>query len=222
MVRTIEGLRGRLVVSCQPVSPGPLDGPVFVVGFALAALAGGAAGLRVEGVANVAAVRAATDAPIIGLVKRAAPGTDIIITPSVADVAELARAGADVVAFDATGRRGARPVAEMVAAARAFGVLAMADVATADDARVACAADVDVVGTTLSGYTGGPVPEEPDLDLVAACADLGRPVFAEGRIRTPAQARAALKRGAHAVVVGSAITRVEHITGWFVQALEAR
>ncbi|MCX7226331.1 MAG: hypothetical protein NT071_12155, partial [Burkholderiales bacterium] len=42
---------------------------------------------------------------------------------------------------------------------------------------------------------------------------------AEGRLRTPAHAAQALLEGARAVTVGSAITRVEHITSWFVQAL---
>ncbi len=65
----VEALRGRLVVSCQPVGGGPMDAPGFVVGMALAALAGGAAGLRIEGLANVRAVRAATDRPIIGLAR---------------------------------------------------------------------------------------------------------------------------------------------------------
>ena len=47
-----------------------------------------------------------------------------------------------------------------------------------------------------------------------------RELMAEGRIRTPQQAATALARGAWAVTVGSAITRVEHVTGWFVDALE--
>ena len=50
---------------------------------------------------------------------------------------------------------------------------------------------------------------------------MGLPVFAEGRIRTPAQAADAIARGATAVVVGSAITRVEHITNWFAEAIAA-
>ena len=78
---------------------------------------------------------------------------------------------------------------------------------------------VDFVGTTLSGYTGGSVPELPDFALIAAIAHCGRPVIAEGRIRTPDQARAAIEAGAHAVVVGSAITRPEHITEWFATAV---
>jgi putative N-acetylmannosamine-6-phosphate epimerase len=47
------------------------------------------------------------------------------------------------------------------------------------------------------------------------------PVIAEGRIRTPHQARQALDAGAYGVVVGSAITRPVEITRWFVEALQA-
>ena len=215
----LERLRGRLIVSCQPVIGGPLDAPGFVAGFALAALAGGAAGLRIEGLDNLRAVRAATPAPVIGLVKAAEPASEVYITPRTAQVAALADAGADIVAFDATRRPRPEPVAALVAACHARGVLAMADCASLADAAAAVAAGADCCGSTLAGYTGGPVPDAPDFALLAALAALPRPAIAEGRIRTPAQAAAALRTGAFAVVVGSAITRVEHITSWFAHAL---
>jgi putative N-acetylmannosamine-6-phosphate epimerase len=215
----LETLRGRLVVSCQPVVDGPMDAPMFVVGLGLAALAGGAAGLRIEGLDNLRAARLATGCPIIGLVKRAAPPTDVYITPLPSDVTALAEAGADIVAFDATCRARPAPVEALVAAAHDAGALAMADLASADEGVASIAAGADIVGTTLSGYLGDCVPDVPDLALVAALARLGRPVFAEGRYRTPEQARAAIAAGAAAVVVGSAITRVEHITRWFADAV---
>ncbi len=46
-------------------------------------------------------------------------------------------------------------------------------------------------------------------------------IRAEGRVHTPAQAAEALRRGAHTVVVGTAITHPASITGWFVDALSA-
>jgi putative N-acetylmannosamine-6-phosphate epimerase len=95
----------------------------------------------------------------------------------------------------------------------------MADLATEADAAPALAAGVDILGTTLAGYLGDAVPAGPDLALVAAFARLGRPVFAEGRYHRPEQAAAAIAAGATAVVVGSAITRVEHITSWFAAAV---
>ena len=108
----IERLTGQLIVSCQPVVGGPLDRPEFVVGFARAAEASGAAGLRIEGLANLRAVRAATALPIIGIVKRPIPTSPVFITPELADVAALAAAGADIIAFDATLRPRPVPVAD--------------------------------------------------------------------------------------------------------------
>lgn len=72
----------------------------------------------------------------------------------------------------------------------------------------AAAAGADIVATTLSGYTNGaPPPNGPDVELVARLvAAQDRPVVAEGRYGTPEQVRAALAAGAHAVVVGTAIT----------------
>jgi putative N-acetylmannosamine-6-phosphate epimerase len=209
----------RLIVSCQPVPGGPMDSAGIVVGFALAALAGGASAVRIESAPYVAAVRAATDAPILGLVKRDLADSQVRITPFLADVVRLAAAGADIIAFDATRRPRPASVAELVRAVHATGRLAMADCSDAADARAALAAGADIVATTLSGYVGGDEPVDPDLALVEKLAALSPQVIAEGRIRTPEQAREALRRGAWAVVVGSAITRPEHVTGWFVEAL---
>ncbi|MEW3899485.1 N-acetylmannosamine-6-phosphate 2-epimerase, partial [Klebsiella pneumoniae] len=41
------------------------------------------------------------------------------------------------------------------------------------------------------------------------------------RYNTPAQAAEAMRCGAWAVTVGSAITRLEHICGWYNTALKA-
>jgi len=215
----LDRLKGQLIVSCQPVVGGPMDRPDIIVAFARAAEQGGAAGLRIEGVANVRAVRAATSLPVIGLVKRVDPATPVIITAREGDARELAAAGADIIAFDATDRHRLSSIGELKAAVHAAGKLAMADVATFAEARTAHAAGVDIVGTTLSGYTGGEVPQAPDIGLVRAATSLGKPVFAEGRYRTVEQARAARRAGAWAVVVGSAVTRPEHVTAWFVDAV---
>jgi putative N-acetylmannosamine-6-phosphate epimerase len=215
----LDGLRGKLVVSCQPVPDGPMDRPEIVAAFALAALAGGAAGLRIEGVANVTAVRSVTDAPIIGIIKRDLEDSPVRITPYLDDVDALADAGADIIAVDATGRP--RPVALQPLIERIVfrGLIAMADCATAEEGRAAHDAGAAVLGSTMSGYTGGDIPAEPDYELVAALRRIGGFVVAEGRYHRPEQAARARTLGADAVVVGSAITRTEHVTSWFVQAL---
>lgn len=214
---------GGLVVSCQPVPEGPLDRDDIVLAMAQAAQAAGACAVRIEGVRRVGVVAPALQIPVVGIVKRDDPATPVRITPSQADVRALAQAGAAVVAFDATDRQRPEPVAQLVAAAHAAGVLAMADCASLDDGLRAWALGCELVGTTLSGYTqASAVPEDapPDWDLIAALAAQGVRVVAEGRIRTPAQAAQARRSGATCVTVGSAITRIEHITQWFVQALQ--
>ncbi len=95
----------------------------------------------------------------------------------------------------------------------------MADISNLAEARAAFAFGADVVGTTLAGYTGGAEPEGPDLVLLSEAAKLQGPVIAEGRLKAPAQAAEAMRLGAFAVVVGSAITRPEHITRWFAVAV---
>jgi N-acylglucosamine-6-phosphate 2-epimerase/N-acetylmannosamine-6-phosphate 2-epimerase/N-acetylmannosamine kinase len=198
-----------------------MDRADMVVGFALAALDGGATALRIESADYVAAVRAATDRPIIGLVKRDLDDSMVRITPWIADVDALAEAGADIIAYDATQRPRPVPTRTLVERIHFHGRIAMADCSVLADAEQALSEGADVVGSTLAGYTGPVEPTEPDLDLVAAMRRLTPHVVAEGNIRTPAQAQQALIAGASMVVVGSAITRPEYVTSWFRAALDA-
>lgn len=221
MALDLSTLDKGLIVSCQPVKGGAMDRAEMVVGFALAALDGGATALRIESAPYVAAVRAATDRPIIGLVKRDLDDSPVRITPLLSDVEALADAGADLIAYDATQRLRPVETAALVAAIHARGRLAMADCAVLADAEQALAEGADVVGSTLAGYTGPTEPTEPDLALVAAMRRLTPHVVAEGNIRTPALAALARQAGASMVVVGSAITRPEHVTAWFRAALDA-
>lgn len=214
-------LAGRLVVSCQPVDAGPLDHHQIVTRLAMAAIEGGAAAVRIEGVQRLAAARAALSAPVIGIVKYDLPDSPVRITPFVEDVRALIAAGADIVAVDATARPRPTPLPELLAAIRAGGAWAMADCSCEDDALAAHALGFDIIGTTMSGYTGGEVPEEPDVDLIARLAPQVPRVMAEGRIHTPAHVRRAREAGAWAVTVGTAITRTELVTRWFADAMTA-
>lgn len=217
----LERLRGGLVASCQPVDDGPMDRPEIVAAMAQAAVAGGAAGLRIEGVENLRATRPHVDVPIIAIVKRDLPDSPVRITTTIADARALIEAGADIVAYDATPRPRTDARDDILAAIIAGGALAMADCATRADAEAALAGGASIVGTTLSGYTAETEGkgDGPDLDLIRAFRDLGGFVMAEGRIDTPELAAQAMRAGADAVTVGSALTRLEIVTGRFAHAV---
>lgn len=212
-------LKGGLVVSCQPIERGPLDDDAMVVRLAQAAIAGGANAIRIEGARRLACVRAAVTVPIIGIVKRDLPDSPVRITPWLSDVDDLLLAGADVIAVDATLRPRPYAVRELLDRIHAGGAIAMADCATLAEGLAADAMGFEIVGPTLSGYTGGPVPKLPDYALMAELAGKVSRVMAEGRYNTPEQVRQAAQQGAWAVTVGTAITRTEVVTDWFCQGL---
>ncbi|MCA3020431.1 MAG: putative N-acetylmannosamine-6-phosphate 2-epimerase [Rhodocyclaceae bacterium] len=214
-------LRSRLVVSCQPVDRGPMDLDDIVVALAAAAIAGGAGGVRIESARRVAAVSRVLDAPIIGIVKRDLADSPVRITPFLEDVAELAAAGADIIAVDATARPRPVSVAKLLEHIRSLGVLGMADCSNVEEALAAHQLGFDVVGTTLSGYVGGDIPAGPDIAFIRAISARMPRVMAEGRFNAPASAAAAIDAGAWSVTVGTAITRTEVVTGWFADALKA-
>jgi N-acylglucosamine-6-phosphate 2-epimerase len=217
-------LRGGLVVSCQPVDGGPTDSPGIVAAMAAAAVAGGAAGLRIEGVENLRAAREAVTFPIIGIIKRDLADSPVRITPLVEDVEVLANSGADIIAVDGTDRSRPAAIADLLRAIRTTGRLAMADCATASDGAACKALGFDILGTTLSGYTAetSTAGSEPDFALIRTFRALGGFTMAEGRFNTPDLAACALVAGADAVTVGTALTRLEVMTGWFAAALAAR
>lgn len=219
----VDSLRGGLVVSCQAYPGEPMRHPETMAQLAEAACRGGAVGIRAQGVEDVALVRERVDVPVIGLWKDGSDG--VFITPTLDRALAVARTGCQVVAVDGTRRTrpDGRTLAEVVSGVHAdTEALVMADCGSLDDALAAVDAGADLLGTTLAGYTGErPATEGPDLELVAAVARRlsGTPLLAEGRVHTPEQARRALDAGAHAVVVGTAITHPTTIAGWFADAL---
>lgn len=209
-----------LIVSCQPVEHGPMDNHEVVVRLAKAALAGGADGVRIEGAERVARVRQALpEALVIGIVKRDLEEFPVRITPYASDVIALAQAGADIIAIDATLRSRPETVASLIEKIHACGKVAMADCSNLSNAEAASRAGAEIIGTTLSGYTGGPVPQAPDFALLQELALRFPRVMAEGRFNSPRDTAQARNLGAWAVTVGTAITRTEVVTQWFVDAL---
>jgi len=220
-VTALDLIAGGLVVSCQAPRRSPLREPAWIARVAQAAELGGAAGLRVNGPDDIAAVHALTSLPVIGLHKVTGVHREII-TPTLELAARLLEAGAVIIAVDAT-HEVVGDNLTLLSEIRGLGVQVMADVSTLDEGQRAWDLGVDAVGTTLSGYTlaTGPCPDEPDLALVEALAARGVRVIAEGRYRNPLQVRAALDLGAHSVVVGGAITDPFSTTERFVAAVSA-
>ncbi len=147
--------RGSLIVSCQARADNPLHGPVFMSAMARAANAGGAAGFRANGPEDVAAIRAISTHPIIGIDKVWDDRFPVYITPNFAAASRIAHAGADIIGIDATRRpRDGEDIDRLIARIRQeLQREVFADVSTLDEGRAAHAAGATYVATTLSGYT---------------------------------------------------------------------
>ena len=229
----LKRMRGGLVVSVQAPPESPLAAPEHLAAIARAVEAGGAAGIRAEGLNALAAIEDAVELPVIGLVKRRVAGSEVYITPALEDALAVVEAGAEFVAIDATERSradGTSGPAFVAALTAELPGRVVADVDRARAGRAAASAGAAAVATTLSGYVqpdgsaaaGTPRPGEPDVALVAElAAEHGCPVLAEGRYASPAHVRAAFEAGAFAVVVGTAITDPTALTRRLAAATRA-
>lgn len=226
----LEQLKGGLVVSCQALEGEPLHGSIFMTAMAIAAAKGGARAILANGPDDLLSIQTRVRLPLIGVMTREYPDSDITLTATLAEVDALAAAGARMVGLDATNRR--RPGGESLEALthrirkRHPTLLLIAEIATTDEARNAVELGFDCISSAAYGYTrdtqGRRLPENDFGQLKALRAVVGsRPLFAEGGMMTPAHAARALEVGSHTVVVGGAITRPHAITASFVEALRA-
>ncbi|MBP0012173.1 MAG: N-acetylmannosamine-6-phosphate 2-epimerase [Roseofilum sp. SID3] len=213
-----------LIVSCQAPVSSPLHDPSAIAAMAKAALNQGATAVRIDTPAHIRAVREQTDAPIIGLWKRQFPDSEVYITPQFSQAVELAQAGADWIAIDATNRP--RPGNETLHTLIAqihqqLNKPVFADVDTLESANVAFDAGADLLATTLYGYT----PETrhltpPGYDLLEQLVqNFSCPMVCEGGISSPEMAQKALDLGAIAVVVGTDITGIDQKVKSYQQIL---
>lgn len=227
-MRTPPDLAGKLIVSCQALADEPLHGSAIMAKMALAAEQGGAGGIRANTVADIQAIQAQVDLPIIALVKQNYLNSEVFITPTMTEVDALMSTRPAIIAIDARDapRPDGKSLAEFYAEIRQRypGQLLMADCATFAEMQTADRLGFDYLAPTLCGYTSATRGERIETDDFAlirqAVARLDHPVIAEGNINTPEKAQRVLELGAHSVVVGSAITRPQWITAQFVAATQ--
>lgn len=222
----IENLKSRiqngLIVSCQAPANSPLAKPEIIAAFAETAVQNGAVGVRIDSPENIRVVRNVVNVPIIGIYKIVTDSSEVYITPTFDSAKQVAEAGADIIAIDATFR--SRPddenLAEIVEKIHSELYLPiMADVATFEEGLNAEKIGCDFVGTTLSGYTVETKHiVEPDFELVQKFSNLSIPTICEGRLRKPENVSKAFECGAFAVVVGNAITGTDWLVREFAEA----
>ena len=218
----LDRLRNGLIVSCQAAPGSPLANRGLMSYMAEAAEAGGAVAIRAESLLDVAEIKKVVSIPIVGLIKLKSENTPIVITPLLENVYQLLESGADLIAVDATLRKRIDGTLgnDFVAQAKAVGAQVVADIDNLESAIAAEKSGAVAVFTTLSGYTNGPVPEFPDIDLVKSCSNhCSVPVIAEGRFNSPELVNQAFDAGAWSVCVGSAITDPWLSTKRFVKAI---
>lgn len=221
----LEKLKGKLIVSCQALEHEPLHSSAIMARMAVAAKQGGAAGIRAQSKEDILAIQEAVDLPIIGIVKRNYPDSEIYITPTKKEIEELLETRSEIIALDATLRK--RPndekLEDLVETIHQNDRLAMADCSTFEECKNAKEIGFDIVSTTLCGYT--PYSENidgPNYELLKKCVDeLQVPVIAEGKIHYPSQLKKVFEEtGVFSAVVGGAITRPQEITKRFTDILK--
>lgn len=195
-----------LVASVQADDDTPLDHPESIRRMAEASASQGVRIFRLEGVEDISELKQFhPDWPVMGLIKRKYPDSEVYISATSQEVRELINAGAEIIALDATERL--RPngesLADLIMLIHEAGCLCMGDCDSLESMQYAQECGADIISTTLSGYTpDSPSLSGPDLTLVSRASKLGPPIIAEGRYLTADECNHALAFGASCVVIG--------------------
>lgn len=224
---TILHLPKSLIVSCQALADEPLHSSFIMSKMALAAAQGGAKGIRANSKEDILAIKKEVDLPVIGIVKKDYPNSEVYITATAKEIDELIESKCEVIAMDATsGKRPKESLEELVTYTRkkASNVELMADISTVEEAIHAEELGFDYIGTTLHGYTaatnGKKLYDNNFAFLKEVLTSVNTPVIAEGNIITPEMLKQVFDLEVYAAVVGGAITRPKGITRRFMDVLE--
>lgn len=225
--KTVDSLKGKLIVSCQALPHEPLHSSFIMGRMALAAKEGGACGIRANTKEDIGEIQKMTGLPVIGIVKRDYEDSKVYITPTMKEVDELMEVKPEIIALDATGRL--RPKGVTLGdffrqiKEKYPDQLWMADCSTVEEAIHADALGFDFIGTTMVGYTDQSRNHRIEADdfkiLREIIEKVEHKVIAEGNIDTPQKVKRVIELGAYSVVVGSAITRPQLITKAFSEVL---
>lgn len=217
----------KFLVSCQAYESEVLYGADNMVLMAKSAELGGADALRICWPETIRKVKAQTSLPIVGINKIMTVDKnlldDVIITPEFSAAVAIAEAGADIIAFDGTLRKRTKEeLATLIGQLKTLQKPLMADISSFAEGIFCFELGVEIISTTLSGYTRATYQENqlPDFRLITQLKEAGVSfVNAEGRYWQIDQVNQAYQLGADSVTVGTAITRPEDITRHFVQNL---
>ena len=219
----IDDFKGKIIVSSQAMPNEPLYEEGAMLAMMKSVINGGAEILRAAGARDVKNAKK-LGVKVIGITKPSKLPDNwrsvVYITRSIKDVDELINAGADVIAFDGTSRRGNSDIEDTVSRIHEAGRLAMADISTFEEGLNCANLGADIISTTLAGYTdeSGEAGDTPDFELLEKLVKAVKtPVILEGRIWEPKEVKKAFELGAYSVVIGSAITRPQLIVKRFME-----
>lgn len=224
----LDSVHHSMIISCQALPGEPLycEEMSLMPFMAEAAKRAGSKCIRTSSLRDVVAIKEKTGLPVIGLIKKQYDGYDSYITPTMKEIDELVAADSDIIALDCTLRKrgDGTTINDFLKQIRDKypDIALMADISTFEEGVNAWKCGIDVISTTMSGYTPySPQIPGPDFDLVEKLLkEIPIPVFAEGKVHTPEEAKKMLDLGAHAVIIGGAITRPLEIAQRFYTAIK--
>lgn len=229
MKEIIDKIQNKVIVSVQAQDNEPLNKPEHLLALSQSVINGGAGGLRLCGIENIKYIKKYTNVPVIGLTKLTPTPINwldkVYISATINDIKELIKTGVEFIAVDGTGRLRAdnSTLKDQIDLIKKEGKVVICDVSSFDEGINVSRLGADIISTTLSGYTKETrykVNLGPDFDLLAELVkESNMPIILEGRIWDAHDVKKAFEIGAHAVVIGTAITRPHLITKRFISAV---
>jgi N-acylglucosamine-6-phosphate 2-epimerase len=205
----VEQCKNMLIVSCQAANGLPFSDDFVIEKMIDSVVLAGVRGVRVNG---PLAIKYAKERGlfVIGIL-RVYENDLKKITPNVISAEVCINAGADVVAIEATGSlHTEESLRELVVGIRKIknDICIMADIGTQSEADRAVHCGVDMVATTfLDTYMADAYVWEEHVSFIKIMLEkLHIPIICEGGVTEPWQVSEVITTGAHAVVVGKAIT----------------